>query len=185
MLDYIKKQFKIRGSTGIKGVTRVFRQLDSYDGNKQVDAAEFKVGLQECGLELTKAQESLLFEFLDTDKSGTINFDEFLVGLRGRLNERREAAVMKAFYVMDKDKSGKIEFKEIESRYNVKHHPKVQNGTMTPEQALREFMANFADKNRDGTITKKEWLEYYSAISANIDNDDHFVLLMRNAYGLE
>ena len=84
-----------------------------------------------------------------------MNFDEFLVGLRGHMNERREAAAMKAFYIMDLDKSGKIEFKEIESRYNVKHHPKVQTGQMTPEQALREFMANFADKNRDGTITKK------------------------------
>ena len=114
-----------------------------------------------------------------------MNFDEFLVGLRGHMNERREAAAMKAFYIMDLDKSGKIEFKEIAKRYNTKFHPRVQDGKMTSEEALREFMANFADQNRDGTITKKEWLEYYSAISANIDNDDHFVLLMRNAYGLE
>ena len=145
VLDKLKAKFRVRGSTGIKGISRVFRQLDSYDGNKQVDRDEFKIGMQECGIELSSTEVNLLFDFLDADGSGKMNFDEFLVGLRGRMNERREAAAMKAFYIMDLDKSGKIEFKEIAKRYNTKFHPRVQDGKMTSEEALREFMANFAD----------------------------------------
>ena len=56
---------------------------------------------------------------------------------------------------------------------------------MTRDQILNEFLANFGDANKDGVIDRQEWNEYYSAISSNIDNDDHFVLLMRNAWKLD
>ena len=56
---------------------------------------------------------------------------------------------------------------------------------MTRDQILNEFLANFGDANKDGKIDRKEWNDYYSAISSNIDNDDHFVLLMRNAWKLD
>ena len=29
----------------------------------------------------------------------------------------------------------------------------------------------------DGVVTKKEWLDYYTGISSNIDNDDRFLLV--------
>ena len=56
---------------------------------------------------------------------------------------------------------------------------------MTEDEIFHEFLANFNDANGDGKITKDEWDEYYAAISSNIDNDDHFVLLMRNAWKLD
>ena len=49
----MKAKFRTRGSSGIKGISRVFRQLDSYDGNKQVDKEEFRVGMSECGIDLS------------------------------------------------------------------------------------------------------------------------------------
>lgn len=45
-----------RGATTIRGLGRTFRALDSYDGNRKVDAGEFFVGLQENGVKLTKAE---------------------------------------------------------------------------------------------------------------------------------
>ena len=56
---------------------------------------------------------------------------------------------------------------------------------MTEEEIFGEFLANFGDRNGDGSIDREEWNEYYAAISSNIDNDDHFVLLMRNAWKLD
>jgi hypothetical protein len=45
---------------------------------------------------------------------------------------------------------------------------------MTEDEVFTKFLTNFGDKNRDGMITRSEWNDHYAAISANIDNDDHF-----------
>ena len=63
-------------------------------------------------------------------------------------------------------------------------HPKVQTGEMTEDEVFLEFLQNFGDRNRDGKITRSEWNEYYAAVSASVDNDDHFVQLMKAAWRL-
>lgn len=55
--------------------------------------------MSEHTLGWTPAQVKMVFDFFDTDKSGTIAFDEFLVGLRGDLNDRRRQLVLMAFEV--------------------------------------------------------------------------------------
>ena len=45
---------------------------------------------------------------------------------------------------------------------------------MTEDEVFTQFLTHFGDKNKDGTITKAEWDDHYAAVSANIDNDDHF-----------
>lgn len=46
---------------------------------------------------------------------------------------------------------------------------------MTEDEVFTKFLEHYGDKNRDGKITRAEWNDYYAAISADIDNDDHFV----------
>lgn len=55
---------------------------------------------------------------------------------------------------------------------------------MTEDEVFLEFLANFGDRNRDGKIQRDEWNDYYAAVSASIDNDDHFVQLMITAWKL-
>ena len=56
---------------------------------------------------------------------------------------------------------------------------------MTEDEVFLEFLQSFGDKNNDGKITQEEWLEYYAAVSSSIDNDDHFVQLMKAAWKLD
>ena len=93
--------------------------------------------------------------------------------------------VDKAFLKFDKDGSGAIEAADLKGVYNCNFHPKVQSGEMTEDEVFLEFLANFGDKNRDGRIQRDEWNEYYAAVSSSIDNDEHFVQLMRAAWKLE
>lgn len=184
-LNKVKAQLESRGSRTIRGLSRTFRALDSFDGNKKVDREEFAVGLRENGVELNKDELSSLFGYFDRDCDGTINFDEFLIGIRGELNPRRQAMVDKAFLKFDKDGNGYIDANDLRGVYNASMHPKVQRGEMTEDQVFAEFLGSFNDKNRDGRVDREEWNEYYSAVSSNIDNDEHFVLLMKTAWKLD
>ena len=184
-LNKVKAQLEARGSRTIRGLSRTFRALDSFDGNKKVDREEFAVGLRENGVELNKDELSSLFGYFDRDCDGTINFDEFLIGIRGELNPRRQAMVDKAFLKFDKDGNGYIDANDLRGVYNASMHPKVQRGEMTEDQVFAEFLGSFNDKNRDGRVDRDEWNEYYSAVSSNIDNDEHFVLLMKTAWKLD
>ena len=185
VLAYIRDTLQRRGARGIRGLGRVFRQMDSFDGNRKVDRNEFMVGLRECGVQLEDQQMGELFDYFDKEKDGTMCFDEFLVGIRGTLNGRRQAMVDKAFLKFDRDGNGVINANDLRGVYNASMHPKVQKGEATEDQIFQEFLSSFNDRNRDGQIDRDEWNDYYAAVSASIDNDDHFVLLMKMAWRLE
>jgi hypothetical protein len=71
-------------------------------------------------------------------------------------------------------------------------HPEVRAGKKTEDEVLTEFLDTFqlhhALKNpqgeRDTQITIKEFTEYYNNVSASIDNDQYFELMMINAWNL-
>ena len=174
-----------RGAKTIRSLGRTFRALDSFDGNKKIDREEFLTGLRENGVELTKPEAEILFDFFDKDRDGTVSFDEFLVGIRGKPNNRRQAMIDKAFLKFDNDGNGFIDANDLRGVYNAQMHPKVQRGEMTEEQVFIEFLGNFNDKNKDGKVDREEWNEYYAAVSSSIDNDDHFVQLMKTAWKLD
>ena len=89
ILARVKESLERRGAKTIRALGRTFRALDSYDGNKKIDREEFLVGLRENGVEITRQEAEILFDFFDKDRDGTVNFDEFLVGIRGKPNNRR------------------------------------------------------------------------------------------------
>ena len=62
-------------------VCRTFRLYDD-NGNKKLDAEEFRTGLRDYGIVLSDSELRELFTTLDTDGSGTVSFDEFLMALR-------------------------------------------------------------------------------------------------------
>ena len=64
-------------------LSTVFRRLDQ-NKDKKLDFTEFQEGLKECGIEVSAAVARECFDRIDSDRSGTINFDEFLIALRVR-----------------------------------------------------------------------------------------------------
>jgi len=108
---------------------------------------------------------------------------EFLVAMKGDLNERRKKFVKMAFDVLDTDGSGAITVDEIAAVYDVTCQPDVQSGRKTKQQALQEFMSHWRQrKDETGAITLEDFLDYYKEVSASIDGDDYFELMIRNAW---
>ena len=174
-----------RGARSIAGLSRTFKQLDSYDGNKKVDADEMHTGLTEAGCDISKAEVQCLMDKWDEDCSGSLNFDEFLKGVRGTLSEARQAVVDAAFGKFDAAGAGTINIDDLKAGgYNVEEHPKFQSGEMTEEEIFGEFLTAFGDKDGDGEISKDEWDDYYKGISSSFDTDDEFVQSISNAWKL-
>ena len=163
---------------------RTFRIYDD-DGNRSLDFNEFKKGIHDYGVDMEAQQIRELFDSMDADGSGTLDFNEFLKSLRPPMNQKRRALILQAFNKLDRTKDGELTVEDLKGVYNVKHHPKYQNGEWTEDQCLREFLDSFDSADKDGVVTQEEFINYYSGVSASIDSDVYFDLMMRQAWKLK
>jgi Ca2+-binding EF-hand superfamily protein len=132
---------------------------------------------------INDAEIRMLFEHFDKDMNKNIDFEEFIQGVRDPLSEERLALVHMAFDILDTDKSGFIDAEEISEKYDCTRHPDVLAGRRTPEQIMLEFLNTFdVGGVKDGHVTRQEFINYYTNIGANIDNDEYFELMIRNAW---
>jgi Ca2+-binding EF-hand superfamily protein len=185
LLMGLKRQLKKRGANGIAGIARKFRIMDD-DNSGSLDIDEFTKAMKETKMKWTPAEVKEVFDYFDDDKSGDIKYDEFLVGVRGEMNKRRAQLVLLAFDIMDKDKSGAITIEDIASLFDASQADDVKAGKKTEDEILKEFLDNFdqagEDGTKDGKVTPDEWCKYYSNVSASVDEDDYFELMIRNAW---
>ena len=90
-----------------------------------------------------------------------------------------------AFAKLDKDSSGIVDLQDIAALYDATCHPKFKSGEMSKNEILAEFMSQWDCGTKDGKVTLEEFCDYYTDVSASIDEDGYFELMMRNAWGLE
>lgn len=161
------------------------------DNSKSLDIYEFTKAIKDFRINVPEADLQLLFNAFDRDRNGTVDYDEFVRGVRGPMNAFRKSLVAQAFGKLDSDKSGVIEINDIRGVYNGKNHPDVRAGKKTEEEILLEFLDTFEMHHNvvgnvvgDHVITKEEFEEYYNNVSASIDNDEYFQLMMVNSWKL-
>ena len=148
----------------------------------KLDREDLKWGLYDIGISLDDDQFDALMSLFDRNKDGLISLAEFLTTIRGEMNEKRMGFVKLAFGLIDKDGSGQITKEDLASAYDFSKNPEVISGEITEDDAAMLFLSNFERSSVDGIVTYPEFVEYYRDISAEIDDDDYFELMMRNAW---
>ena len=81
LIKDIKAKILQRSGFGIRGLARIFKAMDE-NGNKNLDVDDFRWGLMDYGISITKDEGAEIMTHFDRDKNGSVNFDEFLVALR-------------------------------------------------------------------------------------------------------
>ena len=159
------------------------------NNSRSLDLYEFTKAVKDYMLGFTDNEIKQLYAYFDYDRSGSVDYDEFLRTLRGPMNPNRKKLVAQAYNKLDKDRSGYIDINDIKGVYNASKHPDVLNGKKTEEQILLEFLETFETHHSlrnnnapDHVVTKEEFEEYYNNVSASIDNDQYFELMMNNAW---
>ena len=71
---------------------------------------------------------------------------------------------------------------DLRDSYDVSYHPQFKNGQLSKDAILTEFLAQWDTINKDGKISLAEFEDYYKDVSASIDDDDYFELMIRNAW---
>ena len=70
-------------------------------------------------------------------------------------------------------------------RKHAESHPNYRSGKWTLDETLANFLDAFDNPDdKDGVVTREEFLEYYAGVSSTVDDDSYFDLMMRSSWGL-
>lgn len=181
--------------------TAVFQHFDR-DGSGAIDFDEFLIALRVSGRSPARCSGHP-----DTGVCASECLIVFHV--QPQMSKARKEVVMQAFRKLDKTGDGVITIEDLRGVYNAKYHPKYQNGEWSEDQVFRTFLDSFdCPYDKDGKVTgtkrstwssyclntswccrslkvtQEEFLNYYAGVSASIDTDVYFIVMMRNAWKL-
>ena len=157
-----------------------------------LDPYEFNKAITDFGIDIETKDLATLFKCFDYTGNGEIDFNEFVRVIVGPMNQFRTNLAVKAFKILDRTGDGFITLDDIRGTYNAAMHPDVKSGKRTADEIFTEFLETFEQHYNtinggasDGKITPEEWCEYYTHVSASIDSDAYFELMMSNTWNIE
>ena len=177
VVDKMKARY---GDTGVRGFTKGFSMMDK-DRSGGISKEELFNGLQRYGVQVTLADMDVLVKHFDRRGDGQVDLTDFLRSMRGHMKSKRKELVGLAYQILDRNGDQKVTLGELAQAYSADKHPAVLKGQKTQDEVMQEFASSW-DKSGDGVITWEEFLDYYHDLSANIENDEYFELMIRNAW---
>jgi Ca2+-binding EF-hand superfamily protein len=190
LFERFRGKLAARGARGIIGIQRQFKIMDD-DNSHTLSLSEFKKGCSDFRVDLPDSDIVKLFNAIDRDRSGLVDYDELIRAVRGPMNQARKNIVKQAWNKLDRDGSGIIDINDLRGVYDARGHPDVKSGKKTEDEILGEFLETFETHHnisdlskRDRRVTSEEFEEYYNNVSASIDNDQYFEVMMTNAWKL-
>lgn len=180
-LAKVRETLRRQGMHGIHGLARVFRRMNE-NGDEGLTVDELTSGFKEVGCNLSEEEVLDVFNAFDTNANGKISFEEFLAATRGGMNHRRLALCHAAFDLLDSEGKGSVGLDDVVAKYDFSQNERVLSGEQSVLDAAEEFVAQWDKLKVDGVIDREEFIEYCKGVSASIDSDDYFQLVMKKAW---
>ncbi|XP_074024609.1 calcyphosin-2 isoform X2 [Numenius arquata] len=180
----LRKTLSKRGVRVITGLGKYFRNIDK-NRNGFLSQAEFKEALKVFHLEIPEGDFESLWLILDDSKSDKVEYGEFTRAVCGEMNEYRKAFVRKAYMKLDFNKTGRVPMVDIRKCYCAKKHPLVLAGKATEEEIKSSFLETLGEScSNPHEVSYSEFEDYYEGLSIGIMDDEDFVNILRNPWGI-
>ena len=140
----------------VKEYVEMFKLIDeNSDGVLTLD--EIKKGIKHCKLNFEIKEDDLikLFNDMDTDKNGLINYTEFIASLMDYEKNINKEHLIECFQNYDEDHSGKIDFIEF---------CKILRPQNDEEKKELKILYDKFDDNGDGEIDMDEFIQGFKKI---------------------
>ena len=145
--------------------------------------------IDQMGLNISQDDLINFYSVLDYTQSNKVPIDEILRLIKGEMPEQRKILVVSKFGIMDKEKTGIIPISLVKELFNFKFHPDAFLGKKTSEEVYKEFLYTFNIfcelKGLKDEISYKDFIDYYTPISASILNDNYFDDIIYGAWNIE
>ena len=190
--DLLLEKFKSRINVN-NGITFYLfvQKLKAYEINNKINLNDLIQIFKEMRLDFTEIDIKNFFYMLDINEMNFINIDDIINKIKGEMNEERKLYVMSKFDLIDKSHRGEININYLKIIYknNAKFHPDVIQGIKSPDiiyNQFRQTLEMFLEVNKilNDIITKEQFVDYYSAISASIPDDIYFQDILNGIYDL-
>ena len=167
---------------GYIALQRSFHNKD-IDHNKLITLFDFIKVCKELKLNLNDTECRALFDHFDRSSKGLLDYRYFIDGVRPNLSEKRFDLVNTAFHCLDINNIGVLDASFVIDAFDASGHPDVFLGLKSIQEVTEEWLNNFdIGGTIKGKITKDEFIDYYKNISAVIENEDYFELLLIHAW---
>eukprot|EP00747_Dinoflagellata_sp_TGD_P028926 gnl/TRDRNA2_/TRDRNA2_133571_c1_seq2.p1 gnl/TRDRNA2_/TRDRNA2_133571_c1~~gnl/TRDRNA2_/TRDRNA2_133571_c1_seq2.p1 ORF type:complete len:769 (-),score=166.92 gnl/TRDRNA2_/TRDRNA2_133571_c1_seq2:105-2162(-) len=179
---------------GLRATVEVVRNFFIMDDDVDdlLDIYEFRQACVQSGIPFAEDAESKIFEVYGDRKK--LRMSVFMKAFLGTMSESRQAIVKKAWTSLGGDvnaETSTISPGMLKERFHPDAHPSVHKGS--PKEALaimNEFLDTFSilahvmGGCQDGQVSLQDFMSYYEVVSATIESDPYFDLMMHRVWSL-
>jgi Ca2+-binding EF-hand superfamily protein len=185
MLNRFRTKLLARGAKGIFGIEKQLRLAD-IDESGRLTKEELSDAIRDYQIKLDERDFNNLFKIF-REENDIINYRRFMQIVVGKMNNIRRHTVERAFEYLDTENEGAIDMKTLRDNYNGKMDPDIKLGKKTEDEAVNEFILSFDIHHKEyesDLVTKKEFVDYYTKVSAAISSDSQFNALVGNVWSI-
>ena len=198
ILNHFRKTFQLRGVRAIMSLRRTLMLLD-VNFTKILNLKDFKnLLLKTFRFDFEEIEIQNLFNYLDKERKGEINYEDFINELVGEVNNNRRKILKLVYDKINEDNENYITVGQMRNSYNAKENPLVRQKKKSEDEMMAEFMDfieyhfNLLNEKNDDSIDINQikidfdnFVDFYKYISMFIDDDKYFEVMLMSEWGLK